>query len=282
MSPFEQSTPHWRQRFKSCKTRRITQFAPIIACIVAAFFIIRKPWIGQDVASSWQQGNCRILLEKLSEDKLPARYLQFKQVFVFSHRRSGTHLTINLLRFGFKRLVVWKANHASCSNCDLIVQLQQCGGFIIHAYRNPVDVALSLHSYTRSFNSAAPSDFVKFLDWSNCVPKWSEYTTNCFAAPGVLSIPFELTRNNARFSHRMLKDFLHEPGSWSGRTVPRQNAVKFSGGQVGEWSQLADRTIANITKQSLVVSSWTPCSCSSRRVSNDGHECRTKFKYFLH
>ena len=224
---------------------------------------------------TWRSKECTQLLTEFQNKPVTERELRRKHVFVFSHRRSGTHLTINLIRFGFKNVVVWKTNHVSCSNCSLITSIQTCGGYVVHAYRNPLDVAISLHNYKKSFSPAGSIPRLEdFIRKEHVSKNWSLFTQNCFAVPNVFHIPFEMTRSNPTGAFHVLKEFLGESGQWSAPSVAHSGAVEFNGGEIGQWNKIISDGLLR-----EVVSHWTgtwhggKCECDRGGVPRDGHSC---------
>lgn len=201
-------------------------------------------------------------------------------VFLFSHRRSGTHMTINLLRYGFESVKVWKMNHASCANCTLIASLEKCG-MLVHAMRNPLDVAVSMYDYVKGFNAEARNKtFNDFVAVSSIGTQWASYIQNCKSVPDMIHLDFEMTRAAPQISHRLLAQKLRLPGQWTSTSIPHTGAVSFKGGRVDSWESLSNQTLRTFLHQSLSTSWGEQCSCETSGHANDGHSCLASIKSY--
>lgn len=199
--------------------------------------------------------------------------LSFRQVFIVSHRRSGTHMLVNLVRYNFRQTIVWKTNHMSCSNCALLTNLRDCGGIILHAYRNLPDVAVSLHKYHQTFTEPLALD--EFISQHSVGKNWSAFTQNCFSIPAVTHFPFEMVRTQPNSALRLLSELFDESHRVNVSSIPHNGAVAFSGGQLGSWNALSGMTVKNLV--SHWSASWRSVNCECDNKTNataeDGHEC---------
>lgn len=196
-------------------------------------------------------------------------------VFLFSHRRSGTHLTVNLLRYGFENVRVWKMNHASCANCTLIKALGNCG-LLIHAQRNPLDLAVSMYDYVKGFNpKSKPPTFDKFIRKSSLAENWSAYTQNCNSISSMIRVDFEMTLTSPETTHSVIQEKTGLSGHWNRTKVPHAGAVMFKGGRLGQWSDSLDDSTLRYLLNRTMSSAWSDsqCSCDNKGYSNDGHQC---------
>jgi hypothetical protein len=215
---------------------------------------------------TWDE-TCSPLLDSLVDPKYSGRHAENNHnIFLFSHRRSGTHMTINLLRYGFQNVTVWKTNHASCSNCSLISMLQACGGTVVHVYRNPLDVAVSLHDYMKGFDPAAKNlTLDEFVQRSSVATKWNEYTRDCMSAPGVVQVEFELVRTNPKRAFALLQHLLGLEGHWQEPAVPHDGAVSYKGGRINGWSALSDGTLRDFMLNITSAGYTEECACDKGR-----------------
>lgn len=125
----------------SCKSSQCTPHVRFMLCLFVCIFLLTLLQYQSHVEKKYQPEYVKLLNSWDSRYKEKGEALD---VFIFSHRRSGTHLTINLLRYGFSGIRVWKMNHLSCGNCTLVGMLIRNGGKVIHAYRDPKQVAASM------------------------------------------------------------------------------------------------------------------------------------------
>lgn len=201
-------------------------------------------------------------------------------VFIFSHRRSGTHMTINLIRFGFHSVQVWKMNHASCGNCTLVASLRQCGA-LVHAIRNSLDVAVSVYEYVQRFDAKVRNlTLNEFISSSKIARRWASYTHNCKYVPSMIEIDFELTRNAPETAHRLISKRLGWLGQWNTTFVPRTGAVSFRGGRLGGWSGLNETNLREYLNHSMSERWEEPCSCDKSGHANDGHLCKASITLY--
>ncbi len=202
-------------------------------------------------------------------------------VFLFSHRRSGTHMAINLLRYGFDSVQVWKMNHASCSNCTLISSLQKCG-VLLHAMRNPLDVAVSMYEYVADFDPEARSMTLHdYIATSKVATNWTSYVQNCKSVPGMIHLDFEMSRTAPKAAHELLAQTLGLAGQWNSTSIPTTDATSFKGGRVGGWQSLRDETLRNFLQNSISTDWVEQCSCDKQGIANDGHPCQALITPYL-
>jgi hypothetical protein len=185
-----------------------------------------------EMLRSWQVGS-------ITDGQKPWEAGRGADVFVFSHRRSGTHLTVNMLRYAFPGLRVWKMNHASCGNCTLMNLLYRNGGRVVHAYRDPKDMAVSLYKYSQALRGARGArlneTFAAFLTRSNAGKLWKVYTDQCLRLPHALHISFEITRSRLNETLEAASRFLGHPITHHIENVPATSAVNFDGGDTNSW-----------------------------------------------
>eukprot|EP00890_Picochlorum_soloecismus_P002481 jgi/Picsp_1/3233/NSC_06073-R1_---NA--- len=220
---------------------------------------------------------CMALMGSLVQDGRSAvRYdCSETNIFVFSHRRSGTHMTINLLRYGFQKVRIWKMNHVSCANCTLVKALGNCG-LLIHAQRNPLDVAVSSYDYVKGFNpKSEPVPFTTFIRNSSVTGNWSSYTQNCNSISSMIRVDFEMTLSSPERTHRILQEKTGLIGHWNRSKVPKTGAVMFKGGRLGQWGASFDDSSLRYILNRTMSSAWSGghCACDSKGYSNDGHQC---------
>jgi hypothetical protein len=161
-------------------------------------------------------------------------------VFIFSHRRSGTHLTINMLRYGFSGVRVWKMNHASCGNCTLVDTLIR-NGKVIHASRDPKQVAASMHNYTnvlRSMEGKSNINFSEYMISSQLGESWQRYVGTCQSNAHILQLDFDTTINMLGATLQRVSAFLGVPIAHRLSKIPSTQAVRFNGGDTGGWRQV--------------------------------------------
>ena len=237
--------------------------------------------ISRNITSSYcgeqRRKECLALMEPLVQDqRSDVRYnCSETNVFVFSHRRSGTHMTINLLRYGFHNVRVWKMNHVSCANCTLIKALGNCG-LLIHAQRNPLDMAVSMYDYVKGFNpEVGRMSFSHFIRNSSVTENWTSYTQNCNTVSNMIRVDFETTLSSPETTHRILQERTGLPGNWNQSKVPHTGAVMFKGGRLGQWSASLDDSTLRYVLNRTMSSGYKDghCSCDVRGYSNDGHAC---------
>lgn len=72
---------------------------------------------------------CSNLIKSMTKNEIKGKHYDcsIKNIFLFSYRRSGTHMNINQFRYGFPTVRVWKMNHVSCANCTFVRALEPCG-----------------------------------------------------------------------------------------------------------------------------------------------------------
>lgn len=139
-------------------------------------------------------------------------------IYILSHRRSGTHLTMDLLPHILPaplRLV--KTNHVYLTNstdkkdveeginCRCLNFLRRTGK-IVHAHRDVRDVVISSFYYYHSFKSALIRDLNKTAYLSNkngvrdmVISKWVNTTVPFFAQPDIFQLSF--TDSISGFAH---------------------------------------------------------------------------------
>lgn len=219
---------------------------------------------------------CSKLIESISHKK-EARYdCSRKNVFIFSHPRSGTHMTINLFRFGFPSVQVWKMNHISCGNCTLVSSLRQCG-VLVHAIRNPLDVVVSMYDHARNAEDERArnltlNEYVA-VSGEDIARGWSVYTKHCKYVPYMIEIDYELTRSSPKIAHWLLTQKLGWSGQWNKTSIPSDDAVSFQGGRINGWDTLESGNLRKYLNISIAEGWRERCPCEKNGKADDGHQC---------
>lgn len=149
---------------------------------------------------------CNARLHPYSPDAETSRYPggdNPKTVWIVSHRRSGTHMTIDLIAQAIEGpLRIVKAAHivpmTDELSCECLTYLQQHGKFI-HAYRDVRDVVVASYYYRKNFDREyAHLNFSSYLQNRNgllvsVIRSWARSHVGWISQPNVLSLNFDET-----------------------------------------------------------------------------------------
>eukprot|EP00890_Picochlorum_soloecismus_P001525 jgi/Picsp_1/2373/NSC_05836-R1_---NA--- len=151
---------------------------------------------------------------------------------------------------------------------------------MIHAVRNPLDVAVSMYDYAKGFNKAARNlTLNEFVATSNIPKQWAAYIHNCKNVAKMIHIDYELTRSAPGEAHQLLIRQLSWSGHWNRSDVPSAGAVSYQGGRLGGWDMLNDVTLRSYLNKSMSVGWYKRCPCERGGIANDGHKCMASINY---
>lgn len=182
-----------------------TSFASIAAVLLSSILFICLIATRDDVR---RHGNL------MANYMFPARYSSHhaRTVWVLSHRRSGTHLTLDLLSAILSPpYTLIKTNHVVLKNSLAPVQRAgndelSCGclahmrrhGRLVHAYRDVRDVVVSMYHYQMSYNNPlkkANITLARYLEneggfRDSVIEKWVTTTSPLFYEPGIFQLRY--------------------------------------------------------------------------------------------
>eukprot|EP00177_Eucheuma_denticulatum_P008201 GFKZ01014927.1.p1 GENE.GFKZ01014927.1~~GFKZ01014927.1.p1 ORF type:complete len:315 (+),score=28.00 GFKZ01014927.1:268-1212(+) len=158
----------------------------------------------------------------------PTTELRVPTVWIVSHRRSGTHLSMDLLAEILpKPFRLVKTNHVYLTddqtasetedglNCRCLNFMRRRGR-IIHAHRDVRDVVTSTFYYYKSFGSAYVKDVNKSEFFANVngarnmvIEKWVNTTAPFFAQDDILQLPFSDCLSGFGHVQDRIMSFLH-------------------------------------------------------------------------
>ena len=211
-------------------------------------------------------------------------------VFIFSHRRSGTHFTVNLVRYSFENVRVWKMNHASCGNCTLLRLLHENGGKIIHVSRDPKNVAVSHFSYAehvRKLNNISTDNFdmAEFLRSTHFGEYWQLYTGTCFKLPHIFQLQYEQALSNISIAVESLSRFLKIPTKEKLDAVPATDAVQYNGGTSHWQEHFTNDTLRflydDIERGTQQAKTLSHCPCETNEWNVPGSSCDSYAKLYV-
>ena len=180
------------------------------------------------------------------------------QIYIVSHRRSGTHLTMTTLANNFENIeVIKQEDHPACDEvsmgCERLEKLLNSGK-VVHAYRDVRDVLVSVYYYQehirKKFNKPPSnqtfSDFLVEKNWHPSPPYrkmsrieyWRHHYESWMAIPNIIHINFEDSISNPEETLQNLQKYLQIPLR-ADRKPPKEwdkgRTVFFRKGKAGDW-----------------------------------------------
>jgi len=195
-------------------------------------------------------------------------------IWVVSHRRSGTHLTMdlisNLIQPPFR---IVKTNHIYMVNEDetasdprfalncRCLNYMKSTGKVVHAYRDVRDVVVSMYYYYRSFNASRVKNMEQTDFYNNAkgsrdyfIDTWINTTVPWFAQEDVLQLNFSETVSRLENTFDKITEFLGKQRSTNFRADmkyrPRSHPVhQFLGkGDRGYLKEMTESNARDILK----------------------------------
>ena len=117
-------------------------------------------------------------------------------VFVLSHRRSGTHATISLIRENFPEVTVIKTNHLlldrSIHNGCNELQEMRAVGHLLYVVRDPMEVMVSMQAYVTFIRKKDASSLGNI--YQEKILRWDEFLRERGSFSSNLTFTYNLTR----------------------------------------------------------------------------------------
>lgn len=211
-------------------------------------------------------------------------------IVVVSNRRSGTHMTMDLLHNIYPgNKIILKANHIQSINGELDCRCRNWlmhNMQVIHAHRNILDVVVSYYHYRRTYDS----NFRK-IKWKDFVApgsksletflkSWVDTVHGWYTQDFVFNLSFEDTIKLDRKTLKELSDFINIPmtknesqfikSNWNIQSRP---VLKGAGKGTGGFQALMDEMIRkNIINRTSIMPQWkkdTLLDCKNKPFKHD-------------
>lgn len=141
-------------------------------------------------------------------------------VWVVSHRRSGTHMTMDIMANAIQGpLTIVKTAHVvplkGRMTCECLTYIRSKGE-IVHAYRDVRDVVIANYYYRRVFDKRFQEMTIQeYLSkpehLEGVIDSWASAVFGWFSIPNVLPLNFDDSASSLGFVYKRLSDFLSRP-----------------------------------------------------------------------